>query len=123
MHKIVFSFYGQCHSNKCFLFFIGCLVLMQKKSELLVPLIMILTVFIASVTIAMIGLILSYFIADVTSNNGIILRLTYENIVIPFPSSLAICFGGKKSTYSFHHSFFYRKQKCNLILFSRLILL
>lgn len=60
------------------------------------PLIILLVVFIGVMAIAMIGLILSYFIADVTSNNGIILRLSYDTIVIPFGTSLAICFGGKK---------------------------
>lgn len=57
---------------------------------------MMLTVFIASVAIAMIGLILSYFIAEVTSQNGIIIRLTYDTVIIPFASSLGICFGGEQ---------------------------
>lgn len=77
----------------------------QKRSELLVPLIMMLTVFIALMAIAMIGLILSYFIADVTSHNGIIIRLTYDTVVIPFASSLGICFGCKK------------KKNCRIIRF------
>lgn len=62
------------------------------------PLIILLVVFVGLMVITMIGLILSYFIADVTSNNGIILRLTYDTIVIPFGTSLGICFAGKSKT-------------------------
>lgn len=77
--------------NNVFLF-----VIEQKRSELLSPLIILLVVFIGLTALTMIGLILSYFIADVTSNNGIILRLSFDTIVIPFGTSLGICFLGKK---------------------------
>lgn len=74
-----------------------CFVVEQKRSDLLSPLIMLLVLFIGLMAITMIGLILSYFFADITSNNGIILRLSYDTIVIPLGTSLAVCFGGKKA--------------------------
>lgn len=82
--------------HECYVFqYYLLLFLSQKKPELLLPLLILLSFSIVLTIVVIVGLIAYYLLNEIKGREGLILTLSYDTVVIPLPISLAICFGSK----------------------------